>query len=245
MTVENIIKAVRFCYDEEALNAANFGDASSNDNTLMDNIIKSKIIDALRWVCLYAPAELLCGTDSTSGTDLQIVFQNTSSSYPADTITDASAGIVNGAPSTVTNNRFQLPTNFIRLIRVRGNTWHRAVSGDSLIQEDSDEYLQLHDPTCAYATADRPQVAIINKKRKELECWPAAGTYEYTCIVNPSNAGDTSVTTTGVQVPPLVQTSFIYYLAFLVLSAYEDSRAVRMLEIAKMNLSRTENTQNK
>ena len=39
-------------------------------------------------------------------------------------------------------------------------------------------------------------------------------------------------------IPPRVKTAFIYYLAFLVLSAYEDSRAKNMFEIAKMNIGK-------
>ena len=244
MTVADIIKAVRWCYDEEQMNDVNFGNASSNDNTLMDNIIKSKIGDALRWVCLYAPAELLTGTD-TAGQDTGIVYEGTVST--TNPITDESAGVVDGAPSSVSQNRFVLPSNFIKLVRVRGTSWHRAVGGESVLNEDSDEYLQLHDPTCAYATADRPQAAIINKKRKELECWPSATSFEFTCVVSPATVNIDPIGTTpaNVPIPPLAKSSFIYYLAFLVLSAYEDSRAVRMLEIAKMNISRTENTQNK
>ena len=246
MTVENIIKAVRWCFDEENSNPSSLADSTvlGSDSTLMNNIIKSKIGDALRWVCLYAPAELLTGTD-TVGTDTGIVYEGTID--PTDPITDEDAGIVDGAPESVSNNRFVLPSNFIKLVRVRGNTWHRSVSGESVLSEDSDEYLQLHDPTCAYATVDRPQAAIIDKKRKELECWPSATTFEFTCIVSPAtvNVEPSGQTPADVPIPPLVQSSFIYYLAFLTLSAYEDSRSVRMLEIAKMNLTRTENTQKK
>lgn len=244
MTIADIISAVRWCIDEEAVNASNLEvedpsnyDYDVSDHILMDNIIKSKIGDALRWVCLYAPSELLTGSD-TSGGDTGIVYEGTITTR--DPITDESAGVVDGAPSSVTYNRFVLPSNFIKLVRVRGTSWHRSVSGESLLKEDSEEYLQLHDPTCAYATADRPQAALINKKRKELECWPASGTFEFTCIVSPAsvNIVPSVQPTDTVDVPPLVRSAFIYYLAFLLLSAYGDARAVRMLEIAKMNIGR-------
>lgn len=250
MTVGKIISAVRWCFDEEAMNGASFGYASSNDSTLMDNIIKAKIGYALRWVCLNAPAEMLTGSDSDG--DAGIVQEDTINPSTSTTITDDDAGVVDGAPVTpeITGQywRFALPANFLRLVRVRAKGWHRAVSGEALIQEDSDEYLQLHDPTCATATPDRPQAALINMKRKRLEIWPAATSngawVQYTCIVAPTSI-TTEPTTETVAIPPLVQSTFIYYLAFLVLSAYDDPRAVRMLEIAKMNISRTENTQNK
>lgn len=245
MSLDDIIKSVRWCIDEEAVNMAELAGASAydfdgnvTDTGMMNRIIVSRIGDALRWVCLYAPAELLTGTD-TGGTDTGIVYEGSIS--PGNPISDAAAGVVDGAPSSVTANRFVLPTNFIKLVRVRGNTWHRSVSGRTLIAEDSEDYLKLHDETSAYATHDRPQAALIEKARKELECWPSAPTFEFTCIVSPATSNyDPDNGTTEVAIPPLAKTSFVYYLAFLLLSAYNDARAVRMLEIAKMNLGRTE-----
>lgn len=236
MTVGEIIKAVRFCYDEEALNGANFGNASSNDNTLMDNIIKSKIGDALRWICLYAPAELLNGTDSATSVATGILVDKTGVSPTG--ITDTTGGKIQ---LDATNN-----PGFIKIVRVRMEDWHRAIKEP--ISEDSDEYLQLYDTNGAAATVDRPQAAIIDKAVKEIEVWPftSGKTASYTYVADPGTTiSSTSALTDTLNLPPKAKTAFIYYLAFLVLSAYEDSRAVRMLEIAKMNVSRTENTQNK
>lgn len=244
MRINEIIKAVRWCIDEEAVNMANLGasaydfDGGKTDTGLMNRIITSKIGDALRWVCLYAPAELLTGTD-TGGSDTGIIYEG--SVIPSSDINDNQAGVIDGAPSSVSSNRFVLPANFIKLIRVRGNTWHRAVSGKTLIAEDSEDYLKLHDPTSAYATTDRPQAALIEKARKELECWPSAEKFEFTCIVSPLTVvADPSNQDEFVAIPPLAKTSFIYYLAYLLLSAYNDARASNMLAIAKMNLGRTE-----
>ena len=238
MNIADVVAAVRMCIDEEDSNPSSLAHLSvlGCDNVKMDNIIRNKLGDALRWICLYAPAELLTGTD-TAGTNTGVVYEGTVT--PTTPITDASAGIVDGAPSSVTQNRFVLPSNFIKLVRVRGASWHRAVSGESVLREDSDEYLQLHDPTNAYATADRPQAAIINKERKELECWPSSTSFEFTCIVSPATV-NVSSETASVALPPLAKTSFIYYLAYLLCSAYGDERANRMLEIAKQNLGRTD-----
>lgn len=242
MTVGEIIKAVRWCIDEEAANVAGLANASAfdfdggthTDTGMMNRIIISKIGDALRWVCMYAPSELLTGTDM-GGTDPGIVYEGSvQSNNPID---DASAGVVDGAPAGVSMSRFVLPTNFVKLLRVRGSTWHRAVSGRSLVAEDSEDYLKLHDPTSAFATHDRPQAALIEKARKELECWPSSPTFEFTCIVSPATiAMSPDSMSSSVAVPPLSKSGFVYYLAFLLLSAYNDARAARMLEIAKMSL---------
>ena len=235
MTVDDIIKAVRWCYDEEQMNSADFGDASANDNTLMDNIIKAKIGDAVRWICLYCPPELLGGSDTKKtqgGGQVEV---------PTGILVDKTPTV--DPISGTTGGKFTLEPDFIRLARVRVNTWHRAVINP--ITEDSDEYLQLRD-TNAAATEDRPQAAIIDKATKVLEVWPKGASAEYTYVaaaepVGLDNSGNVPSSDADIKqyaLPPRAKTAFIYYLAFLVLSAYEDSRAPRMLEIANMNTGR-------
>lgn len=224
ITVQNIYKRVRWCFDEEALNVANLADVANNDNTLMNNIIKDKIGDALRWICLYAPAEQLSGGGSSGSDDIDIIVDD-SGTVPND-------------------GRIALGENFIRLIRVRCTGWHRAVMGESLLKEDSDEYLQLMDEYGAMGTIDRPQAALIESAVKKVEVWPHEGSYELTKLVMPSIEDLSNLTdTTPVNIPPLLEAAFIYYLAFLTLSAYADARAPRMLEIARMNLGITEDKQ--
>ena len=218
MSIDDIISAVRFCIDEEKSNGASFANASSGDDTSMNNIIKNKIGDALRWVCLYAPAELLGGSDESVSTGILVDESPTpTAAY------DNKAGKVT------------LSENFIKLSRVRVSDWHRAVKTPLL--EDSDEYLQLLDSNGATATADRPQAAIIDKAVKELEVWPwesgKSVSLTYVSSVSPVGIGSP---VTAYALPPKAKTSIIYYLAFLLLSAYNDARAERMLDIAKMNL---------
>lgn len=232
MTVGEIIQAVRWCYDEEQMDGADFHNASSNDNTLMDNIIKSKIGDAVRWICLYSPAELLGGSDETTTSG--------GSTLAATGILVDKTPIVT-AITGQTGGYFALEADFIKLARVRVAGWHRAVKNP--LSEDSEEYLQLYDTNGAAATADRPQAAIIDKETKLLEVWPTGTSAEYTYVaaVDPekyafSYSGVTDPLQKRYPLPPRIKTAFIYYLAFLLLSAYEDSRAARMLDIAKMNI---------
>lgn len=229
MTIEGIIEAVRLCIDEEALNGSDLNyDTGASDNALMDNIIKAKIGDALRWVCLYGPADLLSGCDETdvpSGTTAGVLVDYN------PTVEAVSGG----------GGRITLPSDFIKLARVRVDGWHRAIKVP--VSEDSEEYLQLYDSYGAAATSDRPQAAIIDKAERELEVWPwsSGKTVDVTYVID--TEGETyNVTIGGVSVekiaiPPKSKTAFIYYLAFLLLSAYNDARSARMLEIAKMNLT--------
>lgn len=240
MKVSDIYRAVRLCYDEEAHPASDLSAAPTDDITLMNNIIRAHIGDALRWVCLYAPAEQLSGGSSEASGASQAI----------NLIVDASGPV----PS---DGRISLGSDFIRLIRVRCSDWHRAVMADSLLREDSDEYLQLMDSYGAEATLDRPQAALIESAVKLVEVWPhpttptepteptePTSTYSLTKLVMPSSSDiDDADGDTPIVIPPLVRSSFLYYLAFLTLSAYEDSRAPRMLEIARLNLGLTNDKQ--
>lgn len=218
MKVVEIIKSVRLSMDEEPQGSAEYSAASAGDSPSLDNIIKQKLGDAMRWVSIYAPIEQLSGGggDSSSGVS---ILKDLSGELDA-------------------SGRVRLGKDFVRLVRVRCSDWHRSVMGDSLIREDSDEYLQLSD-SYAGATADRPQAVVIEKAEKEVEVWPhtQGNNYEITELVLPPASVYTDITPeTDINIPPMVRTSYLYYLTFLVLSAYSDPRADRMLEIAKMNL---------
>lgn len=235
-----MIKAVRWAIDEEAASnstgdngtfdgtfddsfqAASFYDTLVSDNILMNNIIKSKIGDALRWVCLYAPAELLTGNDGSSSTGILVDVDDAS----------ATAITLNGA---TIGGYVTVPLDFIKIVRVRGAGWHRAVK--ELISEDSEEYLQLYDDSGAAATLDRPQAAIIERAQKRIEVYPNASV-SYTYVKDITVGVDYVSGSTAPLVPDKAKTSFVYYIAFLLLSAYGDERAPRMLDIAKMNLAK-------
>lgn len=229
MTIAEIISSVRLCIDEEKRNDADFISASAGDVPSMDNIIRAKIGDALRWICLYGNTELMSGKDEqvTTGFLKDVSGTFSSTSPQAGFVLKSGYGLVT------------LPEDFVRLSRVRVNGWHRSVRVP--FREESDEYLALWDSHGATATTDRPQAAVIDKSVKELELWPVSDgdEVEYSYVADVSDVQDyTDPTVTSVSLPPKMKTAFIYYIAFLLLSAYGDARSIRMLEIAKMNVGR-------
>jgi hypothetical protein len=230
MTVSDIIKAVRLCIDEEDSNPSSLANQGvlGSDNALMNNIIKGRIGDALKWICLFSPAELLSTTESSVSGSIDIVVEETNKSVETDT------------------NLLSPVSPLLKVVRVKGSKWHRAVLGDSLIREDSDEYLQLNDPNGAVATDDRPQAVLINTKEKKVEVWPAVGstfTLTYAKALSSAELSSLNTVTTIVNIPVLVETSFIYYLAYLVLTAYGDARKDSMLEVAMQSLGRSQKQQ--
>ena len=68
MTVDEIIKQVRFCIDEESNNTSSLADViDEKDDSYMDNIIKAKIPDALHWIAVTATSSaVLSNSKETS-----------------------------------------------------------------------------------------------------------------------------------------------------------------------------------
>jgi hypothetical protein len=220
MTIDELIRQVRYCIDEEAFNTSNLDVTTDSDNTMLNNLIKSKIGDAFKWCAMYAPSELLV-TESHSNTSNDIII----SIKPNPIITERGTELA----------RFDLPATFLRLVRVKADDWKRAVS--VAIEEDSEEYLCLSDDT-AKATLDRPVAAIIRSSPLKMEIYPYTGgnkDIELTYVNDISGTDFTSVT--DIPVPSRVRNAFIYYIAYLVMCAYDNaSMAQIMLNIAKTNL---------
>ncbi len=184
------------------------------EDTYFDNIIKSKIGVALRWCAMFA--------------DVSLLNDGTKNSLTKDVVITCSAE----------TKHFDLPSDVLRITRVRVSNWHKAVM--SFIAEDSSEYLLQSDET-GKGTYDRPVAALIATTPTRIELYPAApvgATISYSVIYWPSI--DTSTTTSDVPIPSKLEGAFIYYLAFLVMTAHCDmTKANAMLAIAKQHLSLT------
>ena len=232
MQISDLIKRVRWCLDEETVNFAQMtqsGTVGNDDDGYMDNIIKDKIPDAMRWCALYAPDGLL-HSDKESGnppTPLDSAFLKT------ETISSTS-----GRTGCTT---FKLPADFGRLVRIRLDDWRKAVR--FTIEEDSDEYLMV-DADTAKATNDRPVAALIRTQPNMLlECWPGGEgssgetvSIDITYVCVPDIDMGSNPAPTSVDIPGKMESAVIYYIAFLVATAYRDSIANSLLQIARMHL---------
>lgn len=227
MTVTEIIKAVRWCIDEESDNNSSMADViDEKDDSYMDNIIKSNISCALRWVCVTAPSSLLLDSSAyasnpTSSLVKTYTFKSGDSGY--DTTWNSSLGI---GKITISS------ANWIRPLRIRGDDWYKAIM--TPVEEDSEEELAMFD-TCTMGTKDRPQAAIIRGSSLGLLVQPSSNTIEVTVICSPS-VSSTIAGDADISIPESVTSSFLYYLAFLLLSAYDDTRANQMYAIALQQL---------
>jgi hypothetical protein len=214
MTIKSIIDNVRWVLDEEK-------GQPDYETVYMDNIIKSRINDALRWIIYNADTSLLDGSDTNDGTGCIIQEELPSTSATKTTLDGAYV---------------RMPSDFVRLVRVKVTGWARAIHEP--IAEDSEQYLMQSDAV-AKADKTRPQAAIVSTLPNKIELFPTpleGDKVEITYAVTPGEIDTSASEDTSFGIPPKLKTAFIYYLAYLVMIAYDDnSKANSMLATAKMN----------
>lgn len=213
MKIEDIIKQVRWCIDEESNNTSAITDGK--DDTYMDNIIKSKINDALHWLAITAAS-------SPALADSKKVDTTTTSTVKVEDY-DAEKGI-----GVITMDS---GTEVINISRVRGKGWFKAVTP---VEDTDDEALMMFDDT-ANGTFDRPQAAIMRENPIRILLQPKPEEAVISFVGVPKNVSISS-SETDVAIPDKLSNAFIYYLAFLLLSAYNDAKATQMYTIAMQQL---------
>lgn len=212
MSIEEIIKAVRWCIDEESNNTSEITD--EKDDLYMDNIIKSKINDALHWIAITAASSpVLSDSKSIGSTSDTIQVSDFDSNRNISVIT--------------------MPSNMeiITINRIRGASWYKAVAP---VEDTDDEALMMYDDT-ANGTIDRPQAAIMRENPIKILMQPKTSTAVITYVGVPKSVS-TDASTTDVSIPDKLKNAFIYYIAFLLLSAYDDTKASQMYTIALQQL---------
>ena len=227
MSIEESIKAVRWCIDEESNNTSEITD--EKDDLYMNNIIKSKINDALHWIAITAASSSVlsdsksAASDKTDSekTDSKKVDATTSSTIKVESFDDARGIGVITMPSD---------TEVINISRVRGEGWFKAVTP---VEDTDDEALMMFDDT-AKGTEDRPLATIMRENPIRILLQPIPDEAVISFVGVPKNVNTAS--STDVAIPDKLSNAFIYYIAFLLLSAYDDSKANQMYTIALQQL---------
>lgn len=227
MSIEEIIKAVRWCIDEESNNTSEITD--EKDDLYMDNIIKSKINDALHWIAITAASSSVLSDSKSAASDKtdsektasEIIDATTSSTIKVESFDDTRGIGVITMPSD---------TEVINISRVRGEGWFKAVTP---IEDTDDEALMMFDDT-AKGTADRPLATIMRENPIRILLQPIPDKAVISFVGVPKNVNTAS--STDVAIPDKLSNAFIYYIAFLLLSAYDDTKANQMYTIALQQL---------
>ena len=218
MSIEEIIKAVRWCIDEESNNTSEIAD--EKDDLYMDNIIKSKINDALHWIAITAASSPVLSDSKSIGSTSDTI-------QVSDFDSNRNIGVIT------------MPSNMeiITINRIRGASWYKAVTP---VEDTDDEALMMYDDT-AKGTIDRPQAAIMRENPIKILMQPKTLTAVITYVGVPKSVS-TDVSTTDVSIPDKLKNAFIYYIAFLLLSAYDDTKASQMYTIALQQLGVNQNS---
>lgn len=235
MTVSEIIKAVRLCVDEESCNTSELANAiDEKDDSYMDNIIKAKIPDALHWIAVTAmSSSVLSGSSSATGT-ATTTDDDSSSSATGTTTTSLK---VEAFEDSKTIGVITMPSDVsvFNINRVRAYGWYKAVVP---VEDTDDEALQMFDAT-AQGTADRPLAAVMRETPLKIlvQPKPTSGsvTISYVGVPTSTTKSDDDEDE-SVDISETFKSAFIYYLAFLLMSAYNDSLANQMLTIAMQQL---------
>ena len=233
MSIEEIIKAVRWCIDEESNNTSEITD--EKDDLYMDNIIKSKINDALHWIAITAASSSVLSdskkADSKETASKKVDSENTESGKTD--VTTSSTFKVERFEETKDIGAITMPsdTEVINISRVRGKGWFKAVTP---VEDTDDEALMMFDDT-AKGTADRPLATIMRENPIRILLQPIPDNAIISFVGVPKNVSITS-DATNVAIPDKLSNAFIYYLAFLLLSAYDDTKANQMYTIALQQL---------
>ncbi len=247
MTVLEIIKAVRWCVDEESNLLGDLSDdvlsalTSGIDNKgdlYMNNIIRDKIAAATNWIAVTAPSQSLGYSSDADGVFIKnyTATKKKNDTDESDAMTDEDDSVLEyNADWDATNGIgcITFPSdNPVRLLRLRGKDWHKAISVP--YEEDADESLYMYDET-AKGTIDRPIAVIVRSSPTQLLVQPASDEFSLTFVKTISVENDSS----DIPIPESLKSAFIYYLAFLLLSAFDDSKANQMYTIALQQLGAT------
>lgn len=219
MKVSEIIKAVRWCIDEESNNNSDMADViDDKDDSYMDNIIKAKINDALHWLAMTASSSsILADSKKVNGT--------TATLKVSDYDTKRHIGVIS-LPQEI---------EIINVSRIRATDWQKAVVP---VEDTEDEALLMFDDS-AMGTSDRPQATILRENPIRILIQPKTETAIISYVGVPKSV-DTE-DDTEIDVPEKLCNSFIYYIAFLLLSAYDDTKASQMYAIATQQLGISQN----
>ena len=224
MKVDEIIKQVRWCIDEETSGTSYITD--DKDDMYMENIIRAKIPDALHWIAITASASSVLSSSSSTQKNASSDVASTTATMTVTSFDGYEDIGVITMPSSV---------SVFNINRVRGKGWHKAVIP---VEDTSDEALMMFDDT-SKGTVDRPQAAIMRVKPLQVlvQPMPSDGTISVSYVGVPTDVTKGSgEEDDSVEISDNFRGAFIYYLAFLLLSAYDDSKANQMYSIALQQL---------
>ena len=213
MTISEIINKVKWCIDHETHEDAKLAD--NGEDSYMDNIIRAKINDARRWLAV--------------ATSKSVTLSFSPSSLSSSSVTTLTITPYDGFPDIATIITIPLSLSTVTLTRVRLSSWHKAAIP---ILDTSDDAMLMFDDT-AKGTLNRPLATVMQGSPTRILVQPYTSTDAAEIVyIGISSDIDTSSDDSTVDISTIHESAFIYYIAYLLLTAYQDPRAQAMFAIA-------------
>lgn len=207
--IENILKDVRVALDENGVSEP-LVSISDNDTLLLDDLIKNKIVDAVRMVAVQAPGSML---------DEGVDFSESDLVWPS--------GVDGIGWAYMT-----LPKDFLRLVYFKMSDWRRGVT--EVIYPDNPLYARQKSRYAGVrGNPENPVCAIVTKPPyKVLECY-SSNTAGKVSIEVARYLTMPEIDQQGiVNICQMLYRPVIYYLAGLVLMSLGDNRAENFINLS-------------
>lgn len=225
--VADIVKDVRIAMDEIGVNDAEF--ISGADDTEMDTIIKSKIVEAVRYVhgnadFSFLSPEKTYRNDPSEESSAQAKEEGGDEGEEGTTSEDT-------VDMKIDNNfvgSIVLPDKFFRLVYAKCGSW--PVFLQTPIYWNDPEYATLSDEY-ATGTYERPKIAEIynEENKRELHLYKAKDgkdTFSVGVLLEPEISGNT------IFISDKLYNAVVYYTTGLVLLTYNEQRADNFFNLA-------------
>lgn len=212
---QDIIGRIRIILNEIGLNDSEFEGGADERN--LDKMVEEFALEALRFVNLNAPYELL---------EADAVLTSEDEKFKT------SAGVIEGTYI----GEFDTVEKFLRLLCVRSSSWHKPVF--EAVKEDTPAAQMLRNKYLT-GTVENPKVLVgkspvvanlaqYARTCIRMYCIPKTDSYvEVFYMTQPE-----WLESNKMRISYLAQDAFYYYLAYLVLMAMGDARAATMLQQA-------------
>jgi hypothetical protein len=214
--INNIVRDVRITIDQNMSESAlaGFGDT---DTLALDDIIKSKIVDAAMLIFDNAPINMI--GDAALCKNAMVIYKkvyNSDKSYYAE---------------------IAVPSTFYRLVSFKMNGWKKSITDEDLIYPTDEEYaVQRSRIEGVRGCSERPILAYVpNIDEGDNEyCFEAYSCtnndpYAFTYLPLPMITDDNKIS-----LPQELYKSIVYATAYLTAIAFNsDNQAMRLLSVAK------------
>lgn len=206
-SVVDIIRDVRMTLDENQVSTSIL--IADSDNLSLDEIIRSKIVDATRSVSEAAPVSMLWDAKPFPHTNIEW-----------------------GGAAGIGMCTINLPVDFLRLVAFQMSDWVRPVS-EPINDTDTEYYIQKSKFAGVRGNVNKPICAIIPKDNHQaLEAYSCEAGSKVT-VKTAQYIPIPTIVDDSIEICKMLYSPIVYYIAALTATTYKDTHAESLFTISK------------